>query len=800
MTQWLQRVLAPAAALVSAVTDRLARWVAPVTPWLFVALQRAWVPTLVAAVAALMFFAVPQSREVLRGLSEPALGSLDDFDYEKQRGAINSLAWVAYVGSAAVLGAMVWYAARLLATVGAQRGTPNALEAPLPGHANLLRAITWYPRWLGAGVLAASVGALIYANYTPQLSDMLGLLLAVMSVVGPWMLAVGAWQRSHARATSRWRGWLVVGALVAVGAAVWLVMARQDKWPVWAWSLGCSLWPAALWLWLAERRARLQRRRHHTLSDPAASRSFGSVIVITMLLALGGGAALLLLALLPPLPIRTFGSAATVLVFLAATCAFASAGQLWLRYVASDVPGLTTAITAVLILLVALVGQEDLGDEGLDPPAKEAAALAPAKAASAPVVPMVYVNAAGGGLRAAVFTALVLAQADDASCGEFGRRLAALSGVSGGSLGLATYLVARQELSAAADGAAWQGCSGPEVADLPLTRVVAHALVQDHLSPVISRMLAVDAPHLHGLIGQPPTRGQALLDSWNGALVSGLADALSQDDKHPADKSRFAGFALPLPQLHGGLNPAPAAYFNATDADSGHVVWFSNVAGGKVGTQIGGESKSFPNGLSVGAAVLHSARFPLVTPAGGFEAPWPHGALRSRLVDGGYADNSGATTLLGVSPRGVPLAVNIDGNPSPVKRCTAEKDGHPPIVTAVLGLLRARSAHADQALARLQQSFAGDNNQLENRLNIGLDLERVYRGTGQAEASCARIKRAQQPPLGWYMSYEAAVLLVRSSRHGAEDLCKQLKLTCYRMPELPPLPDAAAADAANAAR
>ena len=236
--------------------------------------------------------------------------------------------------------------------------------------------------------------------------------------------------------------------------------------------------------------------------------------------------------------------------------------------------------------------------------------------------------------------------------------------------------------------------------------------------------------------------------------------------------------------LHGALSPPPAVYFNATDADSGHVVWFSNVANGQVATQ----EKSGAAGVSVGQAVLHSARFPFVTPAGAYQAPWPHGKLVPRLVDGGYADNSGATTLLDVQRHGVPLSVNINGNPSPVKACTKEKDQYPPIVTAVLGLLQARSAHAEQALARLQESFAGERGKVENLIDISLDLERVYRAPGQAEPPCERIDRTLQPPLGWYMSYEAAVLLVHSSRAGAEDLCKRLNLTCYRLPELPPLP------------
>lgn len=775
MFHWIKQALARAAALVSAVTNRFAGWTEPAVPWLFIALSRAWIPSLIAMASALMFFVVPQSREVLHGLGEPALTSLDDFDPERQLSSVNVVAWTSYVSAAVALGLSVWYSARLLATVGAQRGTPNALEKPAPGYAKLLHAITWYPRWLGASVLAAAVGALIFANYTPKLSDTLALVLAVMSVAGPWMMAVGFWQHSHSFNTSRWRWWIAAGALVGVTAAAWLVVEHSEKWPMWAWSIGCATLPAALWLLLSERRSWLQRRNRDALSDAAASQTFGSVIVTTTLLALGGGVALLMLALLPTLPIRAFGSASTILVFLAATCAFASAGQLWLRYVASDVPGLACASMAAVSLLLAMVGQEGLGDEKLPPPAKEAAALTPASAANAGAVPTVYVNAFGGGLRAAAFTALVLAQADDASCGELGRRLVTASGVSGGSLGIATYLVARQELIASST--LWKDCDSE---GLPLTDAVAYALIQDHLSPVISRMLAVDTPNLNRLIGQPPSRGQALLDSWNEALVSGLSEALK-----PVKVNRFAAFALPLALLHGGLNPAPAVYFNATDADSGHVVWFSNVANGQVGTLVNTRQKSFPAAVSVGQAVLHSARFPIVTPAGAFEeAPWPHGKLVPRLVDGGYADNSGATTLLGIRHSGALLSVNIDGNPAPVKDCMKEQDSYPPTVTAVLGLLRARSAHADQALARLREPLAGK----DDYIDIRFDLARVFGAPGQKTSPCERIRRAQKPPLGWYMSYEAAVLLVHSSRVGALDLCAKLQLSCRQMPVLPPLP------------
>ena len=81
----------------------------------------------------------------------------------------------------------------------------------------------------------------------------------------------------------------------------------------------------------------------------------------------------------------------------------------------------------------------------------------------------------------------------------------------------------------------------------------------------------------------------------------------------------FTAFALPLAALTGGLATPPAVYFNATDADSGHITWFSNTQGGVAATY---RQEPRPVRLSVGQAVLHSARFPIVTPAGAFQPPW----------------------------------------------------------------------------------------------------------------------------------------------------------------------------------
>ncbi|HEX6720242.1 MAG TPA: hypothetical protein VF107_01670, partial [Burkholderiaceae bacterium] len=700
------------AAAITAFTDAVASWVAPTLPWIFLALRRALIPTLVWLAVATLFFVLPQSREVLHGLSEPVLQSFAEFD-RTDRSSINLWALISYVVTAVVLGFAIWYSARLLSTVDADRGAPNALEVE-PGLSGLKRAVTWYPRGLGVSALAAAIGALIYANYTPRLSQWWALGLAVLAIAGPLVVAVGRLLGRDAP-TIKSRVCIAIG-VVATAAAFVLMWKLHSKWPIRLWCIGSAMLPALLFAFLVRRRQMFVRGLPREGHDAARARTFGDAIATVVVLVLGSGVALLLLALLPPVVMRIYGSAATALLFLAAAALTLTGAQLVFRRFASNVPGFTTAALALATLLIVWLGDEDLGSERLAP--KPQALLLqqtaqPAGASSTLPAPRpLYVNAHGGGLRAAVFTAQVLARADDATCGAFGQQVAAFSGVSGGSVGIATYLLARQELVARGGWGACAHDAAGKPEHTPLADIVTGALVQDHLSPVISRMLAVDAPHLWG----SPVRGQALLDSWNGALIRSLQ---ARFEGRPVDD--FAAFALPMAALTGGLAPAPAVYFNATDADSGHIVWFGNVQGGVAATY-----RQTPQAvqLSVGQAVLHSARFPIVTPAGAFDAPWAAGTPSARLVDGGYADNSGTTTLFDtfVAPaNGQPRLINIDGNPSPDSQC-AQDSGNPPLLTGVRGLLQARTAHASRAVERLGRRTEADV--LTVQLDLALALSR----------------------------------------------------------------------------
>lgn len=730
--------------------DAIARFIAPAMPWLFLALRRALVPTLVAVIVAVMFFVVPQSREVLHGLGEPPLRSLQEFDDLSAR-RINFWAYLFYVLTAIGLGLSTWYAARLLCTVEAQIATPNAMESGYAA-AGLKRATTWLPRGLGVFVLGAAIGALLYASYTPRLTQWQALALVAVVLAGPMLVAVGALR--HKRAAT-WAG------LVAMLIGFALLVVYASKWRIWAASLACSSLPALL-LWFLVTRRQLIERRGWKGSGQAAyqQRGFGEVLV-TLLTFLGLSVALLLLlALLPTGPVRAFGSAAALLLFLTAAVLLFTGLHIMSRRAARNVPGFTLAVVLVASVLVAVVGKESLGEETIEATAQPAVPPAAAEPTGAAPPRPIYVNAHGGGLRAATFTAQLLARADDVSCGRFGEQVAAFSGVSGGSLGIATYLVARQEHM---QRGGWPAScvDNPIVAATPLTDIVVRALVQDHLSPTVARMLSVDAPHLPGW---SPARGQALLDSWQSALVDSLEQA-----GQGAVPAKPVAFARPLGALTGGMKHPVAVYFNATDADTGHIVWFSNQGGGLVRARFGEKPEAVPAGFTVGQAVLHSARFPIVSPAGKLGA--------QRLVDGGYADNSGAITLLNAlseasaggtaAPRRL---LNIDGNPPEHSPCD-KADGAPPILTALRALLQARSAHAALAVDQFKQATQVPS------VNVALDLEKTITDPRLGER-CEQVRRAMHAPLGWYMSYGAAETIEASVKHGSGQICAVLGDAC----------------------
>ncbi|MQA39131.1 hypothetical protein [Rugamonas aquatica] len=699
--------------------DFLALRLSPVLPWLYVALRRAAIPTMFATVTAILFFAVPQTREILHSFTAASPVSAPT---ETQPG---STPLVAYIATAFLLTGGVWYCSRLLCTIEMAASIPSALMAP-PGATQLSVAVTWYPRILGLAVQAAALGALLFATFMPLLNAATAAALTTALLASPLCVYIFFHRR--------------VVRLIAIAAAVaiaivtcTLSLPASTK----LWILPIAVLPTASFSFVIHRR-RLLRQLGMAPSSAATFHALAQRLPQLFLLLVSSLLVLNAMTLLSREMVRALGSAAAVLFFLIAAMLALTLGQLVIRSLAQQVAGLTGAVALAVLALVAIFGSESLGQEHMEVQGGLAATALP------PTVNdnrEMLVNAYGGGLRAAIYTAEVLALADDMSCGQFGERIRAFSGVSGGSLGIATYLTARQQLHAAL----WLDCRvGAPNPATPLTDVVRSALVRDHLSPAIARMLAHDLP----LFWQVPIRGQALLLSWQDGIVDAIASRSS---------GMVPGLGMRLTELDGGMKYRPAVYFNTADADNGKTAYYSN----EHRTANSGPLLQ-PYDMTLGMAVLHSARFPIVTPAGkSFDRP------ARRLVDGGYADNSGAHTLARLFPDARPGAVllDIDGNLGPDRGlCTAQQNRHSPIPTALVALLASRTARASDAVDDLI-SHTG----LRPKY-LTYDLS--------SDGACEAERHAERAPLGWFIGRAAAALMEQSAQRSAIAACAAAALDC----------------------
>jgi hypothetical protein len=192
------------------------------------------------------------------------------------------------------------------------------------------------------------------------------------------------------------------------------------------------------------------------------------------------------------------------------------------------------------------------------------------------------VSAEGGGIRAAYWTAINLAQLDIATDGRFAEEVVSLSGVSGGSLGVATWLAARERH------------------DLSLgerREIIIKYLGSDFLSSLIGGFLFLDVPRV--LLGPvwPSIRRDQVFERT-------LADMWKEVGKTDFFARRVRDLCI------NGFEKAPAIFFNATDAQTGAYV---ALAKGDSRSASSLERTTLAN-ATVAQMVHISARFPYLSP------------------------------------------------------------------------------------------------------------------------------------------------------------------------------------------
>jgi len=244
-------------------------------------------------------------------------------------------------------------------------------------------------------------------------------------------------------------------------------------------------------------------------------------------------------------------------------------------------------------------------------------------------VPMLVIATAGGGIRAAFWTATVLekleADLKEKKDAPLQNLIFAISGVSGGSVGAMNYVAAlhAREVSGG---------------DAKPTKF----LQSDFLAPAIASMVFVDTPsNFLPDLGQID-RGTALERSFENGSDGYLSYPFLSffPDKEAAKKTW-----------------RPALLLNATHQETGRRIIASNI---KIERQIFLDSFDELNLLGSdmpASSVAHnSARFTYVSPAG--KLVWPgeksqnrdHSGKKSQnrgyVIDGGYFENYGALTAL----------------------------------------------------------------------------------------------------------------------------------------------------------
>lgn len=241
--------------------------------------------------------------------------------------------------------------------------------------------------------------------------------------------------------------------------------------------------------------------------------------------------------------------------------------------------------------------------------------------------PIILVSAEGGGIRAAFFTAITLARIAD-RCPTMVSHIFAISGVSGGAFGAALFAAA---IKAKPVDPKDQRCDMTKPARPIYEDALASVLQDDHLSPLMARMLFPDA--LQRILPYP-------INAFDRQL--GLEYSIERSFRRVFDHDLMSASIYDL--RPGAANYAvPYLFLNATEVQSGRRFVLSPLF---LQSQPFGGAQDWHQldwnyGPPLSAAAGVSARFPIISPAGYFF----NNGRKARYVDGGYVDNSGAVTL-----------------------------------------------------------------------------------------------------------------------------------------------------------
>ncbi len=391
--------------------------------------------------------------------------------------------------------------------------------------------------------------------------------------------------------------------------------------------------------------------------------------------------------------------------------------------------------------------------------------------------PVYLVAAQGGGIYAAYETAIFLARMQD-QCPAFRKHLFAISGVSGGSVGAVIFASVLDALPIKDSGIACPGISRYfERSSVLSSKSYEAGLVEGYVRGVLSPKNDLLSPLIGAtLFGDFSQRFLpwriGLLDRAR-ALEFALEKAAAGDKGQSLLSQEYMAHWASGKQL-------PALILNATDSASGRRVVFSpfTFRTKNVEAQIDSlipfqtlnpTETQQPLNLRLSTAAFVSARFPWVSPAATVPAKddfSPPGITKTRLVDGGYFDNSGVETAVdllqsledqiaefnkaAVGPKVALKLIVLGGGNYPVRDSFALGETMEPIRT----LLSTRESRGYIAINK-----ASRNPQLPNQ-TFDRDVRDSKEEVTVKSMRLASLKKhAYNLPLGWAMSLKTREII-----------------------------------------
>jgi hypothetical protein len=402
--------------------------------------------------------------------------------------------------------------------------------------------------------------------------------------------------------------------------------------------------------------------------------------------------------------------------------------------------------------------------------------------------PVFIVAASGGGIYAASSAATFLAEVQD-ECASFARHVFVISGVSGGAVGASLFNALTNADTARADRCVRNPAQS-------LTDHTEQIVRSDHLSPVVALLVSDLARKLgNALAGTVEStrtdRADMLQRSFSTAFIATASCKGPVRLETCAPLATGKGLDIGFSEHWSATSRAPGLILNTTWSETGYRVAFAPYPLHAIsdGTMFNFAEIATANtiGRTLIEAAVVSARFPGIVPAWPVINPRPGEKQRWNFVDGGYVDNSGATSALEIytqlaqylppaanasslyqrkyPPLGMEIDLRLilltDAEPEPeLELGKIQGSGYSDTIAPLKALLQVRSQLSSRAIT-----------QTINRVEPGIQRRQLTAREGDSRVWLVNLEQTVFPlPLGWMISRVSNDIV--SYMLGRPDLCQ----------------------------